>query len=469
MCAHRDPLGDGLCARRGILLICAIGSKCDNRLELDANKNVVAKNEYVGNTLLSRNIKNIKYNYLYNGHGDVVNLVNNKGGIENTYYYDSFGNIEESSEKVKNPFKYSKYEHDVETGLYYLKSRMYDWATARFMQMDTYKGQSNDPLSLNLYTYCVNEPMMYHDPDGHNPLLVLALIIGGGMIGVGGEYLGDRLDDGIINTDSRHYMAAFAAGSIEFPLRYAVGPFNANPYINLSIDIGSNLFYQYMAGEDISVKNAAINATIGFGINGLGRVSSKVYKVGINKISDALMPKINKLIPNFAPKIENVISGLNVKTNKILSKIDSFINKASNKVNSMISNVTPTSMKSSTLITDTIDNKLNLNKPLMMDLQLFSLKRGGTQAELPSTLNPKDVHFMQSSIKNQTGSHTVLENVEALRNGTLKASDLPNIKVWKDDAGKIWTLDHRRLGAFKQAGLDEVPIEWGKRQRFDTC
>ncbi|MDU1350945.1 MAG: hypothetical protein E6942_16825 [Clostridium argentinense] len=106
-----------------------------------------------------------------------------------------------------------------------------------------------------------------------------------------------------------------------------------------------------------------------------------------------------------------------------------------------------------------------------MDLQLFGNKKGNsnvggsaiegvTQAELPSTLNPKDVHFMQSSIKNQTGSHTVLENAEALRNGTLKPSDLPNVKVWKDDAGKIWTLDHRRLGAFKQAGLDEIPIQW---------
>lgn len=53
----------------------------------------------------------------------------------------------------------------------------------------------------------------------------------------------------------------------------------------------------------------------------------------------------------------------------------------------------------------------------------------------------------------------MLENAEALRNGTLKPSDLPNIRVWKDDAGKIWTLDHRRLGAFKKAGLDEIPIQ----------
>jgi len=44
---------------------------------------------------------------------------------------------------------------------------MYDARTARFLQEDTYSGDPNDPLSLNLYTYCENEPLMYWDPSGH--------------------------------------------------------------------------------------------------------------------------------------------------------------------------------------------------------------------------------------------------------------------------------------------------------------
>ena len=44
---------------------------------------------------------------------------------------------------------------------------MYDPATARFLQEDTYTGDRTDPLSLNLYTYCHNEPLMYSDPTGH--------------------------------------------------------------------------------------------------------------------------------------------------------------------------------------------------------------------------------------------------------------------------------------------------------------
>ena len=45
-------------------------------------------------------------------------------------------------------------------------------------------------------------------------------------------------------------------------------------------------------------------------------------------------------------------------------------------------------------------------------------------------------------------------------------SDLPNIKIWKDADGKIWTLDHRRLAAFRIAGLDEVPFQWATQEEI---
>lgn len=77
-----------------------------------------------------------------------------------------------------------------------------------------------------------------------------------------------------------------------------------------------------------------------------------------------------------------------------------------------------------------------------------------------NTVNPKDVNFMQSSIKNQTGEYTVLGNAEALKNGTLQATDLPEIRIWQDADGKLWTLDHRRLAAFRIAELDSVPFRW---------
>lgn len=44
---------------------------------------------------------------------------------------------------------------------------MYDPKVARFLQEDTYTGTADDPLSLNLYTYVKNNPLIYWDPTGH--------------------------------------------------------------------------------------------------------------------------------------------------------------------------------------------------------------------------------------------------------------------------------------------------------------
>lgn len=47
---------------------------------------------------------------------------------------------------------------------------------------------------------------------------------------------------------------------------------------------------------------------------------------------------------------------------------------------------------------------------------------------------------MQSSIKNQTGEHTVLGNAEALKSGALKATDLPEIEYGKTQMGNYGRL-----------------------------
>ncbi|WP_340393559.1 RHS repeat-associated core domain-containing protein [Paenibacillus sp. FSL E2-0190] len=57
--------------------------------------------------------------------------------------------------------------YDEETGLYYLRARYYDPSMRRFLNEDTYEGQIDNPLSLNLYTYVHNNPLIYSDPTGH--------------------------------------------------------------------------------------------------------------------------------------------------------------------------------------------------------------------------------------------------------------------------------------------------------------
>ncbi|MDL2225539.1 RHS repeat-associated core domain-containing protein [Eubacteriales bacterium OttesenSCG-928-M02] len=51
--------------------------------------------------------------------------------------------------------------------LYYLSARHYDPNTGRFLQQDTYKGDSFNPWTQNLYAYTSNNPVNYVDPTGH--------------------------------------------------------------------------------------------------------------------------------------------------------------------------------------------------------------------------------------------------------------------------------------------------------------
>ena len=135
-------------------------------LEIDGAGQQTGRNVY-GTNLLMRTADGTSYYYMYNGHADVTALLRPDGTIAATYYYDAFGNITDTTGSASNSITYAGYQYDKETGLYYLNARMYDPETARFVQEDTYRGELNDPLSLNLYTYCSNEPLMYTDPTGH--------------------------------------------------------------------------------------------------------------------------------------------------------------------------------------------------------------------------------------------------------------------------------------------------------------
>ena len=44
----------------------------------------------------------------------------------------------------------------------------YNPSIGRFTQRDSFAGRRSDPLSLNLYTYCGNNPVKFTDPFGHD-------------------------------------------------------------------------------------------------------------------------------------------------------------------------------------------------------------------------------------------------------------------------------------------------------------
>ena len=103
------------------------------------------------------------------------------GAVTKEYLYDAFGNERSPDVNDANPFRYCGEYFDTETGDIYLRARYYRPVTGRFTQMDsvwsasyTLPNEQNviNPLSLNLYTYCYNNPIYYNDRTGAAPDVV---------------------------------------------------------------------------------------------------------------------------------------------------------------------------------------------------------------------------------------------------------------------------------------------------------
>ena len=109
--------------------------------------------------------------YVTDMHGNVVQLLDESGNVTKTYEYDSFGNEVKPEKKDENPYRYCGEYYDKETEEVYLRARYYQPSVGRFITRDTYTGESNEPLSLHLYTYCYNNPIMYSDMDGNCPVI----------------------------------------------------------------------------------------------------------------------------------------------------------------------------------------------------------------------------------------------------------------------------------------------------------
>ncbi|WP_305133669.1 RHS repeat-associated core domain-containing protein [uncultured Clostridium sp.] len=79
-----------------------------------------------------------------------------------------FGVEKNIDDNDTNAFRYCGEYYDKETATVYLRARNYNPSTGRFISRDSFAGRRSDPLSLNLYTYCKNNPIRYVDPSGHS-------------------------------------------------------------------------------------------------------------------------------------------------------------------------------------------------------------------------------------------------------------------------------------------------------------
>ena len=139
--------------------------------------------------------------YVYDGHGSVRALTDPSGNVTDTYDYDAFGNLIHSTGTTFNEFLFAGEQFDSDLGLYYNRARYLNVSTGRFWTMDSYEGNSEDPLSMHKYLYAEVDPVDSIDPTGRS----LSNFVYGGIVHdkVGADFLTggvDRFYDNTINT-----------------------------------------------------------------------------------------------------------------------------------------------------------------------------------------------------------------------------------------------------------------------------
>ncbi|MBI4528352.1 MAG: hypothetical protein HY695_31545, partial [Deltaproteobacteria bacterium] len=128
--------------------------------------------------------------FYHNDHLGGVNVITDIGGNRvQLVEYDPWGNVSRSEGNIDPNHRFTGQELDLETGLYYYGGRYYDPELGRFISPDPFVGQPGDPQNLNRYSYVVNNPQNYIDPDGyfhrHKKPGVWKKILGGLMIFAG--------------------------------------------------------------------------------------------------------------------------------------------------------------------------------------------------------------------------------------------------------------------------------------------
>ena len=99
--------------------------------------------------------------------------------IDNDYSYNDTTIINRFI-AFKNPFRYRSYYYDFETNLYYLNSRYYDPELGRFINADDITTLDVTKIALNglnLYAYCLNNPVNEVDENGYFISFLIGLLI----------------------------------------------------------------------------------------------------------------------------------------------------------------------------------------------------------------------------------------------------------------------------------------------------
>lgn len=119
-----------------------------------------------GHDLISQTRNTQQDFYQVDGLGSTRALTDENGNVTDTYDYEAFGELIDSSGESENSYQFAGEQFDEALGDYYLRDRFYDPSSGRFIRRDTWQGDLINPISLHKYLYGHGNPANLVDPSG---------------------------------------------------------------------------------------------------------------------------------------------------------------------------------------------------------------------------------------------------------------------------------------------------------------
>jgi RHS repeat-associated protein len=139
----------------------------------DGQKTIVQQKNYIGPNLLyvqTSGSKDNTYVLLKDNLGSTTDIVDVYGNIVQHFDYTPFGEqTQTKGDKPANPITHKGFtgHEEVEAfNLIHMGGRIYDPVIGRFLTADPTMQAPANPQDLNRYSYCLNNPLRFTDPNG---------------------------------------------------------------------------------------------------------------------------------------------------------------------------------------------------------------------------------------------------------------------------------------------------------------
>lgn len=127
--------------------------------------------------------------YLHRDHlGSIVMITNDQGQVVEKRQFDAWGNIVKLQDGLGNDLAaflvldrgFTGHEHLLGVGLIHMNGRLYDPKLHRFLSPDNFVQDPYNTQTYNRYSYAMNNPLMFTDPNGE---FIWAFFAVGALIG----------------------------------------------------------------------------------------------------------------------------------------------------------------------------------------------------------------------------------------------------------------------------------------------